>query len=140
METTQACTCQSVRHAAQTLTEFYDRLLAPSGLKITQYILLRAILSGEAAKSITALAEEVGIDRTTTGKNLRLLERDGLVSLGAGNDRRAREVQATEQGRQAVALARPLWQQAQTTMVETLGQDQLDTLMALLSQIEAVRT
>ena len=102
------------------------RVLRPaaraSGLKITQYILLRAILSGEAAKSITALAEEVGIDRTTTGKNLRLLERDGLVSLGAGNDRRAREVQATEQGRQAVALARPLWQQAQTTMVETLRQ------------------
>src|ERR1700709_1987629 len=105
METTQVCTCKSVRHAAQTLTEFYDRLLAPSGLKITQYILLRAILSGEAAKSITAPAEEVGIDRTTTGKNLRLLERDGLVSLGAGGDRRAREVQATERGRQAVARA-----------------------------------
>ena len=47
-------------------------------------ILLRAILSGEAAKSITALAEEVGIDRTTTGKKMRLLERDEFGLTGRG--------------------------------------------------------
>ena len=41
MNTKFVCTCTTVRHAAQTLTEVYDRVLAPSGLKITQYMLLR---------------------------------------------------------------------------------------------------
>src|SRR5260370_7100668 len=86
METKFVCTCTTVRHAAQTLTEVYDRVLAPSGLKITQYMLLRSILSGETEKSITELAQELGSDRSTTGRNLRVLERHASLSSTFGTN------------------------------------------------------
>ncbi len=136
METKFVCTCTTVRHAAQTLTEVYDRVLAPSGLKITQYMLLRSILSGETEKSITELAQELGSDRSTTGRNLRVLSRDGFVSSSVGNDRREHVVRVTEKGRQAVACAYPLWQKAQIAVADALGQDQLEVLRALLSRLE----
>ncbi len=140
MDTKFVCTCTTVRHAAQTLTEVYDRVLAPSGLKITQqYMLLQSMLSGETEKSITGLAQEVGMDRSTIGRNLRVLERDGFVTLGVGNDRREHVIRVTEKGRQAVACASPLWQKAQTVVADTLGQDHLKVLRVLLSRLEEVR-
>jgi DNA-binding MarR family transcriptional regulator len=136
MNTKFVCTCTTVRHAAQTLTEVYDRVLAPSGLKVTQYMLLRSILRGETEKSITELAQALGSDRSTIGRNLRILSRDGLVSSRVGDDRREHVVRVTEKGRQAVACASPLWQQAQRAVADALGQDQLEVLRALLSRLE----
>ena len=136
METKFVCTCMTVRHAAQTLTEGYDRVLAPSGLKVTQYMLLQSILSGETEKSITELAQALGSDRSTIGRNLRVLARDGLVSSRVGDDRREHVVRVTEKGRQAVTCASPLWQQAQRAVADALGQDQLEVLRAVLSCLE----
>ena len=136
MKRTFPCYCTTLRYAAQTLTEVYDRVLAPSGLKVTQYVLLESILEGEAEQSITDLAQKLGSDRSTIGRNARILVRDGLVSLSRGSDRREHTVHLTEKGREAVSLAYPLWQKAQTAVAETLGQDQLKMLKTLLSQLE----
>jgi DNA-binding MarR family transcriptional regulator len=100
-------------------------------------MLLQGILSGGTEKSITQLAQEVDMDRSTIGRNLRVLSRDGFVTLGVGSDRREHVVRVTEEGRQAVACALPLWQKAQSMMVNALGQNQLDTLRTLLSRLEA---
>jgi DNA-binding MarR family transcriptional regulator len=136
MKRTFPCHCTTLRYAAQTLTEVYDRVLAPSGLKVTQYMLLESILQDEAEQSITDLAQQLGSDRSTIGRNLRILARDGLVSMSRGSDRREHTVHVTEQGREAVSLAHPLWQKAQTAVADTLGQDQLNMLKTLLSQLE----
>jgi len=136
MKRTFPCHCTTLRYAAQTLTEVYDRVLAPSGLKVTQYVLLESILQDEAEQSITDLAQQLGSDRSTIGRNLRILARDGLVSLSRGSDRREHTVHVTEQGREAVSLAHPLWQKAQTAVADTLGPDQLNMLKTLLSQLE----
>jgi len=136
MKRTFPCHCTTLRYAAQTLTEVYDRVLAPSGLKVTQYVLLESILQDEAEQSITDLAHQLGSDRSTIGRNVRILARDGLVSMSRGSDRREHTVHVTEQGREAVSLAHPLWQKAQTAVADTLGQDQLNMLKTLLSQLE----
>ena len=136
MKRTFPCHCTTLRYAAQTLTEVYDRVLAPSGLKVTQFVLLQSILQGEVEKSITDLAQKLGSDRSTIGRNVRILARDGLVSMSRGSDRREHTVHLTEKGREAVSLAYPLWQKAQTAVAETLGQDQLKMLKTLLSQLE----
>jgi DNA-binding MarR family transcriptional regulator len=138
MKRTFPCHCTTLRYAAQTLTEVYDRVLAPSGLKVTQYVLLESILQDEAEQSITDLAQQLGSDRSTIGRNIHILARDGLVSLSRGSDRREHTVHVTERGREAVSLARPLWQKAQTAVADTLGQDQLQMLKTLLSQLEEV--
>jgi DNA-binding MarR family transcriptional regulator len=138
MERTFPCHCTTLRYAAQTLTEIYDRVLAPSGLKVTQYVLLESILQDEAEQSITDLAQQLGSDRSTIGRNIHILVRDGLVSLSRGSDRREHIVCVTERGHEAVALAHPLWQKAQTAVADTLGQDQLQMLKTLLSQLEEI--
>ena len=138
MERTFPCHCTTLRYAAQTLTEIYDRVLAPSGLKVTQFVLLESILEDEAEKSITDLAQKLGSDRSTIGRNVRILARDGLVAMSIGSDRREHTVHITEKGREAVSLADPLWQKAQTAVADTLGQDQLKMLKTLLSQLEEI--
>ena len=136
MKRTFPCHCTTLRYAAQTLTEVYDRVLAPGGLKVTQFVLLESILQGEAEKSITDLAQMLGTDRSTIGRNVRILVRDGLVSMSIGSDRREHTIHVTQKGHEAVSLAYPLWQKAQTAVADTLGQDQLKMLKTLLSQLE----
>jgi DNA-binding MarR family transcriptional regulator len=138
MKRTFLCHCTTLRYAAQTLTEVYDRVLAPSGLKVTQYVLLESILEDEAEQSMTDLAQKLGSDRSTIGRNVRILVRDELVSLSRGSDRREHTVHVTQKGHEAVSFARPLWQKAQTAVADTLGQDQLKTLKTLLSQVEEI--
>ena len=126
-----------MRHAAHAMTEFYDRILAPSGLKVTQFSLMRELQSPDSL-SISELAHRLDLDRTTMGRNLHVLAQDDFISFSPGQDRRERTVQTTSKGRQALAIAIPLWEQAQNTLTTTLGQEQIDAFITLLSTLEAV--
>ena len=138
MEETFPCHCTHLRYAAQTLTEVYDRVLAPSGLRVTQYVLLRNILQEDVEQSLTDLAQKLGSDRSTIGRNVRILARDGLVSLSRGSDRREHTVCVTQKGRETFSLATPLWEKSQAAVEETLGGGQLKMLRTLLSQLEEI--
>jgi DNA-binding MarR family transcriptional regulator len=129
------CFCINLRQASQTITEFYDTALEPSGLKITQFSVLKAARYLEPV-SISALAEYLGLDRTTLGRNLRILERDELVTLELGQDHRERTVRLTESGQVTYRSAYPLWKQAQQKITEGLGKEQVEILGALLSNLE----
>ena len=139
MDVTNECICINLRRATQVVTQYYDGLLAPSGLKLTQFSLVHLIRLREPV-SITELARVTGLDRTTMGKNLQLIARSDLISLSAGEDRRERIAQLTSKGRQALNMAYPLWKNAQATMTATVGEKHLGTFMSLLSELEeAVR-
>ena len=137
MKAIHPCTCTNMRRAAHSVTQFYDSILAPSSLKITQFLLLRELLP-HGSLSITELAQLVELDRTTTGKNLQVLARSGFVSFAPGEDRREKAVQVTDSGKHAFALALPLWEQAQKEVATTLKQERLELLTSLLSEIEAM--
>ena len=139
MKATSPCICISTRHVAQTLTEFYDRILAPSGLKVTQFSLLRE-LELQSPLSISELAHRLDLDRTTMGRNLRVLAQDDFVSFSPGLDRREHVVQMTSKGKQALTTAFPLWEKAQNTLTTTLGQEQISTFTKLLSTLETATT
>lgn len=137
MKAIHPCTCTNIRRAAHSLTQFYDGILAPSGLKITQFSLLRELLL-HGSLSITELAHLIDLDRTTTGKNLAVLARSGFVSFAPGEDRREKAVQVTGAGQQAFALALPLWERAQMEVTAMLKQERLELLTSLLFEVEAV--
>lgn len=121
----------NVRKAARAVTQLYDEVLQPSGLRATQFNLLVAIaLAGEAP--VTRLADALVMDRTTLTRNLKPLESQGLITIEAGTDRRSHLVRLTGRGLQALATALPYWQQAQGQMVTRLGQEKWHTLMAEL--------
>ena len=125
------CACSNVRKAARTVTQLFDEVLQPSGLRSTQFSLLVAVARlGEGP--VTQLAEVLVMDRTTLARNLKPLEGQGLLTVEAGTDRRRHLVRLTERGRQALARALPYWEQAQQQVVTRLGQEQWHALQTSL--------
>ncbi|SDI59570.1 DNA-binding transcriptional regulator, MarR family [Desulfosporosinus hippei DSM 8344] len=132
------CHCLNIRRASRSVTQFYERVLEPSGLKVTQYSLLRNL---EWAKlvSMTELARIMRIDRTTLNRNIKPLVKAGLIEVNAsGEDSRSRNVMLTEAGKVTLANAGVLWREAQESIEEYLGIEELDNLKKLLSKLEAL--
>ena len=132
METIE-CLCTNLRSAALAVTAFYDRKLAPAGVKVTMFRLLRQIDRLDVS-SLTDLAEATGLDRSTLGRNVRVLERDGLVESVQVEDGRNKAIQLTEEGRKALDDAAPLWAEAQSELIAMLGED-ADHLLDVLRQV-----
>jgi DNA-binding MarR family transcriptional regulator len=133
--TDDICLCTGLRQAAHAMTEIYDEALAPSGLKITMFRVIRR--QSEAGEpTISELAGIVGLDRSSLGRNLKVLEREQLVTLIGGADERSKVVQLTDKGRKALKTALPLWRSVQQRMKSTLGAEQ-DAVFRVLSMVQA---
>src|ERR1700756_3017294 len=92
------CNCLALRQAARHLTQFYDRFLASTGLRTTQFSIL-AKLHRLGPLTINALALELVMDRTTLGRTMLPLEREGLIVIEDGTlDRRSKELHLTKAG------------------------------------------
>ena len=124
------CACHKVRMAARALTRSYDDMLRPTGLRATQLSVLAAI-AVDGSTSIAALAEGIGIDRTTLTRNIRPLARDGLVTIGQEGYRRSRTLAVTGKGRARLREAIPLWEKAQQRLARGLGRSWGETHQVL---------
>jgi len=86
---------------------------------------------------MTQLADLMYLDRTTLTRNLQVLEREGLVAIVSGTDKRVREIALTDKGREIFEQAVPLWEQAETALAERLGagkrEAMLDYVAALIT-------
>jgi DNA-binding MarR family transcriptional regulator len=127
------CLCTSLRQAALAVTQIYDEALEPSGLKITMFRLLRRI-SDAGQPTISELARIVDLDRSTLGRNLKVLERLGYVQLAGGQDERSKIVVLTARGRTRFEKAFPLWEKAQRSMQARLG-DERAAVFRILSKV-----
>src|SRR6266436_2816192 len=133
------CACAQVRRLARKLSSPYDHLLSPEDLTITQYSLLANIERG-GQPSHAALAEKVGMDRTTLTRNLRPLTRAKWVAATIGEDRRQHLLQLTGAGRRKLVRSLPLWEEAQRQFLSQIGTDSLQELRALLTSAESAVT
>jgi DNA-binding MarR family transcriptional regulator len=131
------CTCFSVRKASRAITQFYEGMLQPTGLRATQFGLL-VVLAHTGPANITHLGRALVMDRTTLTRNLKPLAKKGFITIGLGEDQRTRSVALTTQGHQALAKALPLWVKAQAHVVNRLGQERWRRLMADLSATVAL--
>ena len=132
------CACARVRRAARSLTDLYDEALRPVDLKITQFSVLRTI-DRMGMVNISSLAAEMALDRSTLGRNLAVLERQGLVGLSDGEDQRERTVALTGRARRLLDRAVPLWEEAQERIDKLLGREGMATLFGLLGKFEQLR-
>ncbi|WP_454915569.1 MarR family winged helix-turn-helix transcriptional regulator [Xanthobacter sediminis] len=129
------CHCATLRLATRRLSAAYDRALEPLGLNIAQYGLLRRV-SYQEAVSLTTLGQAQGLDRSTMGRNARVLERRGLLSTArSDDDQREVEVRLTEPGRALLEKALPIWEGCQRDLEEKLGADRLRHLREILAEI-----
>jgi DNA-binding MarR family transcriptional regulator len=135
------CTCQNLRKATRVITQFYETILEPSGLKITQLPVLAMIAAAQETPkardgvTMSHLADMLVMDRTTLTRNLQPLQRLGFVEIATGKDKRARLVRLTAPGADALESAIPLWQDAQTKIVDAVGRFQWGVLQDNLRAI-----
>ena len=132
-----ACTCGVIRRAARAVTLLYDKAFESSGLLSTQLGVLYN-LSNSASITISQLAGELDMDRTTLTRNLSVLERQGLVNISSGKDHRTRIITITCKGTNFIAIAIPLWNEIQHKVKQQMGEKAWHELIQSLSQFMKV--
>ena len=132
-----ACVCSKLRRSARIVSSLYDEALAPSGLTVAQFALLRW-LKRIGPCSMTAFAKATAYDRTTLNRTLGALEKAGLVASVSGKDQRARIMSLTARGDEAIVAGRSGWEAAEARIDGVLGPARAQ-LFALLDRVETLR-
>ena len=107
LEVARSCAVLNLRRAARAVTNRYEDEMRALGLKATQFsLLVAAALRGPV--NISALAELMVMDRTTLTRNLKSLQKRGLLRAVPGSDRRTRAATALDHnvGHHRIALRR----------------------------------
>lgn len=129
------CHCAVIRKAARHVTQHYDRHLAPAGVTVTQFGILSR-LDRHGPLTVNQLAARLGMDRTTLGRILKPLEREGLVAVASDPaDRRRRALSLTPAAGDRLVRARPLWSFAQASFEGAYGEAASEDLKAALGRV-----
>jgi DNA-binding MarR family transcriptional regulator len=122
------CAGMNIRLAARRITRFLEDRMLPAGLSIAQFGLMAHIAAG-ADDTIGALAERTGLDQSTLSRNLRGLEREGLVEIAiVEQDLRRRAVWLTERGARRLEAAIPVWRSAHAALARLVEPAEVKSL------------
>jgi DNA-binding MarR family transcriptional regulator len=116
------------------MTALYDKALEPLGINVAQFALLRKISRAEPV-TLTELAERAELDRSTVGRNIRVIERIKLVEVDKGEDQREASVRLSRRGRQILEKGVPIWDSVQSSIEDRLGREGAHALRDLLHAI-----
>ncbi len=132
------CHATSLRKATRRISQLYDAVLAPCGLRCTQRSILIQVARHQAP-ALTELAAILVIDRSALAQNLKPLEREGLIVVAVDpDDKRSRRVNLTQAGLDKLVQSQLLWEQAQQCFEKTLGAQQACELRELLARVAAL--
>jgi DNA-binding MarR family transcriptional regulator len=120
----ETCSGINARLAGRRITQFLDKHLAESGLSISQLGLMAQIAVSIDDDTLGALAVRTGLDQSTLSRNLRGLERAGLVEIAVvEKDLRRRAVWLTEKGARTLEAALPTWRRANSALARLMKPD-----------------
>lgn len=130
----KVCTVFNLRKASRAVTQLYEEIMRPSGVLPTQFTLLAATRA-MGPVTISQMANKLVLDRTTLTRNLKPLEREGLVIIvSVKDDQRSREVSLTSKGIRKLEKSIPYWIDAQNKTRQALGSKRLDRMIADLKK------
>lgn len=133
------CNGTALRKAMRRVSQLYDSVLAPCGLRSTQRSLLIHIARA-GNPTMGELAEALVLDRSALAHNLKPLERDGLIDIVVDEkDRRSRRIALTTLGGTKLAESMTLWEHAQHRFEHVFGEEQARALRATLHTIASSR-
>jgi len=131
------CMCASFRRASRTLTQMYDTELRREGLRATQFTILQALtLAGGITQG--RLGGILAIDSTTLTRTLKIMQREGWVSMQRGEDRREWRLGLTKQGEAMYKRALPSWERTQRRLRKRVGNEEWEQLMKLTNGLAHV--
>lgn len=116
-----SCVNFNIRKAMRAVSQHYDKILAPSGLRGTQFTIL-TVVSRIKSLSVNELAEYLVMERTTLTRNLKPLQKEDLLKIVPDmRDRRSKRIEITVKGLKIQQTALPYWQKAQDQMIDFMG-------------------
>jgi DNA-binding MarR family transcriptional regulator len=133
------CASLNFRRTARAVTSLFDDALAASGIRSTQFTILVGIAKIQPA-SMSAVAKVLVIDRTTLTRSLRLLQKEGFLTISERGEMRQRFVSLTPKGEEAMARALPLWRRIQKHFIDAIGSDYWLNLRNDLERLSTVAT
>lgn len=132
--TSSSCHCTILRKATRKVSAYYDEALVSLGINIAQLSLMRNIARIEPT-SLTELAARVELDRSTVGRNIKVLERMGLVAIITGKDHREVVLELSQSGRKILREGNAIWDRVQDDINARLGADHMKQLHGLLARL-----
>ncbi|WP_245297049.1 MULTISPECIES: MarR family winged helix-turn-helix transcriptional regulator [Rhodomicrobium] len=127
--------CLHIQRASRAIGRHFDLALRPVGLTNWQFSML-ATLMASPDSTVNGLAELLGMDRTTTTRNVKPLERRGFLEIRPDQkDARIRRILLTDAGRAILARAEPYWRRANDAVEAKLGGQAPAELRAALGTI-----
>jgi DNA-binding MarR family transcriptional regulator len=136
MSAVENCVCFNLRRVARAVTQFYDAEMRRHGIRPTQGTILASLMSRDTW-NMAELSDWLGMERTTLVRNLRPLQRDGLVRISGGGRGRLVELAITAKGRKQIEKLTPAWKSSQNAAVKTLGEKRWS---GILSDLETAVT
>lgn len=132
------CACKNLRMTSRVITQYFDKALQPTGLRITQLALLSDISSCESS-TIGQLADILLMDQTTVTRNVEILKKSGFIYVKTGDDDlRKRCITITENGISKLIEALPLWENAQLRIEQGIGKEKYREFLETLSDIQNI--
>jgi DNA-binding MarR family transcriptional regulator len=130
----QNCVCFNLRRVTRVVTQHFDAEMRRHGIRSNQGSILAALhLTGPS--NMAELGEVLGMERTTLLRNLRPLQRDGLVNVEGGGQGGRIELSISPKGRKQMEKIAPAWESAQRTAIEVLGEKRWSAILADLDTL-----
>ena len=127
------CSSHKLRQLSRRVSRHFDRIVAASGLKTTQYSLLSNVVRLGPVRP-GELADRLEMDASTLTRNLQPLIALGYVEVGPGDDGRSRFVTATPAGRAKRVEAQRAWKKAQLAFNARVGEAAVLRLHAAIDE------
>jgi DNA-binding MarR family transcriptional regulator len=134
---THSCVAYNLRKSSRIVSKIYEKEMRGAPIHGPQFSLM-IIIAKRGTQTITGLARDIGADRTTLTRNLRQLERKGVVQISSGKDDRTKAVSLLPAGEQAIRESVPYWKRAQTKVLKALGEDRWARMLSDLSAVTAL--
>jgi DNA-binding MarR family transcriptional regulator len=133
------CLCGSVRRTARALTQMYEQVCRPLGLRSTQLTILQVLARiGEVGQG--RMGEILAMDSTSLTRTLGIMIRKGWVEERRGRDRREKWLRLASGGEELLAKAMPIWEAVQVQLRQQLGDEKWRNFLESTNEVTNVVT
>lgn len=114
------CMGFNLKKTTRAVQNLFDNAYKSVGLEGTQYTVLSHVFVAGPI-TLSKLADLMYVDRTTLGRNLKPLDKKGLIEIKSGKDRRAKLISITDHGKEVLSQALPIWKETHEQIKNLLG-------------------
>jgi DNA-binding MarR family transcriptional regulator len=128
------CIFTTVRKANRVLFRRYQDALSPTGVSIVQLSILRA-LQRHGPLSLSRLAEDLAMERTSLYRTLEPMRGNGLVKISSADIGRSKIAELTIEGQATIDCVMPFWAKAQKQVLKEIDVDNWQQVQQLLNSV-----